>query len=646
MTTTTTTTTEGVRLRVAFKERHILSNWILLKPHHRTISDLAAYLLHAFDLHGSCPDGLLISMDGFVLPPFESTSIFKDKDIISVKRKEGTLSEIALLDDGTDAIEVEEIVERQPMNTRMNLLANEGFEKETGGYDSYSEEDGPGHLEDLFPVENPPENGSNGRSKKRKLSDKPQSSKRKRIKSSATEECSGLREGLQNDRHSKMDKSFTVEDGLDNSSTRKTDERIDGISKSVPNGKRSCQLQENKKKGVVSSETPGESKKLPSRSARRKKDKRQWLREKMKAEKEELHQTQLLKTNNQQSTGKDNQKCPEEHQQPNTNNEEVEEQSDTDGGGEEEQMKIDNNEVVEQPYTDNDKEDDIVPVVIRPGHIRFEPLGKDQPIQQKRTPAEIFRWNGITSKKRGQKWGMEKTSHSRTSDYNDLNQESPAVPDIEKEIPVNDHIDFNKLELCTTLPKVCDNLHSNVLLEGDQIAYRLIELTSCWTPEVSSYRVGEVSQYDPQSNKIMLVQVSEYPIVFAGTDEASDVVPDTSLYGQDRSLEVDYSSLFDVRIVKHGNLNTAKPVTGDQDVASGSRQLDKDMETHAATRENGKASAWDEINQAFNAKKAELSQEENGWSKKDGSVRSSWSYRGLRGSALGPVVARLRAQGQ
>ena len=84
----------------------------------------------------------------------------------------------------------------------------------------------------------------------------------------------------------------------------------------------------------------------------------------------------MLKTNNQQSTGKDNQKCPEEHQQPNTNNEEEEEQSDTDSDGEDEQMKIDNNEVVEQPYTDNDKEDDIVPVVIRPGHIRFEPLGK------------------------------------------------------------------------------------------------------------------------------------------------------------------------------------------------------------------------------------------------------------------------------
>ena len=47
-----------------------------------------------------------------------------------------------------------------------------------------------------------------------------------------------------------------------------------------------------------------------------------------------------------------------------------------------------------------------------------------------------------------------------------------------------------------------------------------------------------MSLYDPQSNKIMLVQVPEYPIVFAETDEASGVVPDTSLYGQDCSLEV------------------------------------------------------------------------------------------------------------
>lgn len=67
---------------------------------------------------------------------------------------------------------------------------------------------------------------------------------------------------------------------------------------------------------------------------------------------------------------------------------------------------------------------------------------------------ETFQWNGITSKKRGQKWGMEKTPHSRKSDYKDLNPESPEALGSEKEIPVDDPIDFNKLELCTTLPEV------------------------------------------------------------------------------------------------------------------------------------------------------------------------------------------------
>lgn len=84
----------------------------------------------------------------------------------------------------------------------------------------------------------------------------------------------------------------------------------------------------------------------------------------------------MLKPDNQQLSGKSNQRCPEEHQQPNTDNDEEDEQSNTDNGEGDEQPKTDNNEVHVQPSTDNDKEDDIVPVVIRPGHIRFENLGK------------------------------------------------------------------------------------------------------------------------------------------------------------------------------------------------------------------------------------------------------------------------------
>lgn len=61
--------------------------------------------------------------------------------------------------------------------------------------------------------------------------------------------------------------------------------------------------------------------------------------------------------------------------------------------------------------------------------------------------------------------------------------------------------------------------------------------------------------------------------------------------------------------------------------------------------ENGGVSVWDEINEALNAKKAKLSQE-NGWTKEETTGTRSWSYRAMRGSALGPTMARLRSQNQ
>jgi len=45
------TTTEGLR-----------KCWILLKPQHKTISDLSSHIFHVFDLHNACPHGLLLSV--------------------------------------------------------------------------------------------------------------------------------------------------------------------------------------------------------------------------------------------------------------------------------------------------------------------------------------------------------------------------------------------------------------------------------------------------------------------------------------------------------------------------------------------------------------------------------------------------------
>lgn len=50
---------------------------------------------------------------------------------------------------------------------------------------------------------------------------------------------------------------------------------------------------------------------------------------------------------------------------------------------------------------------------------------------------------------------MDKTSYSKKSNYEDLYQESTEMVGVEEQVPENDPIDFNKLELSTTVPKVC-----------------------------------------------------------------------------------------------------------------------------------------------------------------------------------------------
>lgn len=56
---------------------------------------------------------------------------------------------------------------------------------------------------------------------------------------------------------------------------------------------------------------------------------------------------------------------------------------------------------------------------------------------------------------------------------------------------------------------------------------------------------------------------------------------------------------------------------------------------------NGKVNLLDHFSEVLDAKKAQL-YEENSWIK-GSPVKSSWSYRALRGSALGPVMALLRS---
>lgn len=70
---------------------------------------------------------------------------------------------------------------------------------------------------------------------------------------------------------------------------------------------------------------------------------------------------------------------------------------------------------------------------------------------------ETFQWNGITSKKKGQKWGKENSSSSKKNEFRDFHEESESsdMPVIKQNAKANDQIDFDKLMPFATLPKVC-----------------------------------------------------------------------------------------------------------------------------------------------------------------------------------------------
>ncbi|XVE92304.1 hypothetical protein REPUB_Repub01dG0085500 [Reevesia pubescens] len=610
---------ETVRLRLVFEDRNILSksqkkqglkrSWFLLKPQHQTIFDLSSDLLHIFHLRNSCRHGLILSMDGFVLPLFESTCIFKDKDIISVKKKGGKSTEMIKVGNGLNSLGELEIIEQPPVNTGVRRLAFEEFNKETGGYESEPEED----EQELEPLENQRQVEStpieNMISKKRKARDKLPSSRRKKTKLGSAEkspfyEDDGIEVHLKRSKSSnwqtvlpkekvvEKDKPVAIQGEPENSSSPEIDESSDDETDSG----RSSQLKKTGKGSVDVSQTTSEAKKLPSRSARRKRAKRRWLREQAKIEKEKLHSKQLLGKDNQQSPAKNNLKISEEHL---------------------------------EPVSNNDVEGNVVPVVVRPGHIRFEPLDKEQAAQQSRVSVKTFQWNGTTSKK-GKKWGQEKTPFLERNDDKSFSQMSSDMVAVEEHATVTDDTDFDKLMPYSILPK-----------EGDLVAYRLVELSSSWTPELCSFRVGKISHYDAESKRIILTPVPEYPNASEkkiDEDEEASELPDTSLYGEDGSLEIDYSSLIDVRLVKHGNSKNIIAVANGrnencaqgQDVLT-SRQPNGSKEAAVASaappaRANGVVNAWEEISQVLSAKKAELSKED-GWSQTDSSGRSSWSFR-------------------
>ncbi|GFQ03280.1 coilin [Phtheirospermum japonicum] len=344
---------------------------------------------------------------------------------------------------------------------------------------------------------------------------------------------------------------------------------------------------------------------------------------------------------------------------------------------------------------DSDDDNEVVATVIRPGHIRFEPLGKAMVKINLRLlfHQETFHWNGITSKKKGQRWGKEDRSFTPRKEYNKSNNECSEILSNDKEKQPDAGVDFEKLPLLTSTPK-----------EGDLVAYRILELSSTWTPEISSYRVGKVLWFKAESYQIMLVPVPEYPIVpeKADEDEGEAVQLDNALYKEDGSLEIDFLALIDVRAFKNGSPEPATEALnqsnegslGNGNTAKTVLPNSNDKQTVVPSSETGGENIWDELGEALSAKKEQLSKEngwgpwaktpkkvqhtppppENSWGKNGKKVQPSpqsgwgknaqkvqpsrdsssgkqgtsggkpWSYKGLRGGGLGSTMAMLRSK--
>ncbi|KAL4570151.1 hypothetical protein LXL04_025802 [Taraxacum kok-saghyz] len=451
--------TPSLRVRLEFGDRSILSkrqrsdgmnkSWLLLKlQQHRTISDVCTHLLHIYKLHHSCPNGILLSMDGFVLPPFESTEILKDKELISVKKKGETTSDA---DNLLDDVEVDDM---EPGDNGLLLLAND---KRTEEPQNESEEVDEEHSHEE-PV-----------CKKRKAPIKLQNSKSKR-------QC------------------------LDNN---------------IGNEAETQELDNVKKVDQVNQDSAPGVKKMASRSARRKKAKRQWMQELAKIGK----------------------KKPQQYSKPEVTKPE---NRDANGGPKgllhwkqaSSQKPVHKNRLQQSRNQNGDVD---FGVVTKPGHIRFQNYDEDEGEKQTAVSNETFRRNSSNGKKKGQRWGGStgKFANYQRNESKRIDKKSLKIPITDMQVPVIDPNDFNKLPPCCE-PK-----------EGDVIAYRLLELSSSWIPEFSSFRVGRISYYDARD--IVLIPVPEYPFE---TDKTDDNRPNDSLYGEDGSLEINYSALLDVCYVK------------------------------------------------------------------------------------------------
>ncbi|XP_020245841.1 coilin-like [Asparagus officinalis] len=253
----------------------------------------------------------------------------------------------------------------------------------------------------------------------------------------------------------------------------------------------------------------------------------------------------------------------------------------------------------------------------------------------------------------------------QTSNWSDANGEQSNKKALsEKGMNNSCLINFESLFPLTRIPQV-----------GDVLAYRLIEMSSSWCPEVSSFRVGLVTSYNYISLSIILVPVPEHPI-----HSQANFSP----YKEDGSLQIHYPSLVDVRLLKASDseattsdysgreVNTQQAAHANNwELAVAKTKLDnsgREMSSQEhvnnwdllAVNSNAKGSVvqptdsgnangstWDQIKQVLNDKRAQLQNKKDGWDEwtpNKSTPNTSWSYEGLRRNAAGSTFTYQRGK--
>ncbi|KAL6622930.1 hypothetical protein ACP70R_032809 [Stipagrostis hirtigluma subsp. patula] len=698
-----------VRLRLVFDNRRLLRRaqrddglrrcWLLLRPELATVADLADHVADRFRLRRSCPRGVVLSMDGFALPPFESTCIFRDNDIIRVKQK--SCNDMVRHND-VHHIQDPEIVEKRPLLVDDEILAIE-YKKDVNNKQEEEQQYDHQHEENTT-ITHYIENDDTYSKRKSRDGEAgiAESSKKKRLK--VTNPGNHIGCSKEDNMQQFQDQSGpkkSIPSFIDIDAEKTTLQATTVTLGEEQKAERKNQTELNYEKVPDCNAESGTTKE-GSRSARRKKLKRK-LRQKAKAQLEENVQEPPTTADCPSSSNQDGLPHPTTADCPSSSNQ--------DGLP----CPSSNQNESHVPFlshkTDNEEsdisDDDIVPVVVRPGHIRFERAGNlllcpygeeldcmDQSGESNKSqsPARdtqgTFQWSGTMSKKQGQKWGMNNSNkknagisyHARISGsgtevnnhvvdskisgngfcgvHNEKGSEgsNTSMKTIADEGKSSgEPLDFESLYPLTRLPK-----------EGDLIAYRLVELSSSWCPEISSYRVGKVLIYDPISLRIILLPVPEYPIITEETkcENESDMLVDMSPYNEDGSLEIEYSSLLDVRLLKGIDsvptaISTPSTETGKKcgSLAEKPTTLDKNKgniqsqkapfvlnnaKAPEATAEKTQNNVWEENGEA---PKDKADVKENGWGTwTPNASTSAWSLRALRSSALGPTVAILRGK--